>query len=308
MKMLRWTAIAIVTLAAVLHVPTVAMAQPPTELMLAVDLQNEIIVFNSTDPCTILNRVPITNLPGGEKIRGIDFRQGGTPSSPVYALGTASRLYLVPPSGVATQIGTGQFSPLLSGTSFGFDFNPVADRIRVVSNTGQNLRLNPDTGAVAAVDTPLSFGPGPNQGQTPRVIGAAYTNPDIDPNTGTTLYDVDFGIDSFVIQNPPNDGILVGASPLGVKVIDPVGFDISLTGLAYVLLPQVRPELGNLACDNNAIQEFALLTYANIGSNSTLIDAQAVRSRRQLFGLAVVPELGDDLAPETEGASTWANP
>jgi hypothetical protein len=39
---------------------------------------------------------------------------------------------------------------------FGFDFNPAADRIRVVSNTGQNLRLHPDTGAVvdgdAAVD------------------------------------------------------------------------------------------------------------------------------------------------------------
>ena len=35
---------------------------------------------------------------------------------------------------------------------FGFDFNPAADRIRVVSNTGQNLRLHPDTGAVVDGD------------------------------------------------------------------------------------------------------------------------------------------------------------
>ena len=46
------------------------------------------------------------------------------------------------------------FAPLLDGTEFGVDFNPQVDRLRVVSNSGQNLRLHPDTGAVAAVDKP----------------------------------------------------------------------------------------------------------------------------------------------------------
>ena len=43
-----------------------------------------------------------------------------------------------------------QTSPPLNGTGFGFAFDPVADRIRVVSDSEQNLRINPDTGTVAA--------------------------------------------------------------------------------------------------------------------------------------------------------------
>ena len=36
---------------------------------------------------------------------------------------------------------------MLSGTAFGVDFNPMADRLRVVSDAEQNLRANADTGA-----------------------------------------------------------------------------------------------------------------------------------------------------------------
>jgi hypothetical protein len=58
---------------------------------------------------------------------------------------------------------SGQFS--LNGSSFGFDFNPTVDRIRVQSDADQNLRLNPATGALAATDTTLSFAVGDtNQG------------------------------------------------------------------------------------------------------------------------------------------------
>jgi hypothetical protein len=52
---------------------------------------------------------------------------------------------------------------LLNNTSslinwyFGFDFNPT-DRIRLVSNTGQNLRLHPDLGTVVAIDGNLNPG------------------------------------------------------------------------------------------------------------------------------------------------------
>jgi hypothetical protein len=56
-------------------------------------------------------------------------------------------------SGVLKAVGAGPLTPALNGVAFGLDFNPAADRIRVVSDTGQNLRLHPDTGAVAAVET-----------------------------------------------------------------------------------------------------------------------------------------------------------
>ena len=63
-----------------------------------------------------------------------------------------------------------------------------------MSDTGQNLRVNVDDG-VATVDTPLSI-----PGTTPvnpatGITGAAYTNNDADPNTATTLFDIDVARD-----------------------------------------------------------------------------------------------------------------
>ena len=95
-------------------------------------------------------------------------------------------------TGAATALGTAPFSPALSGSAFGFDFNPTVDRIRIVSDTGQNLRAHPDTGAVVAVDGSLRYAiTDVAAGHDPDVVGAAYTNPDIDPATGTTLFDLD---------------------------------------------------------------------------------------------------------------------
>ncbi len=74
------------------------------------------------------------------------------------------------------------------GTFFGVDFNPAADRLRIISNTGQNLRHNVNAGGVTLSDTALNYTAGtPTSGLT----GAAYTNNDLDPATGTTLFDVD---------------------------------------------------------------------------------------------------------------------
>ena len=131
-------------------------------------------------------------------------------------------------SGAATLVG-GQFATLLSGTSFGFDFNPVVDRIRVVSNTGQNLRLDPNTGAVAAVDGNLNPG-------APMISGAAYTN-NFPGATATVLFDIDAASDKLFTQNPPNNGSLVETGPLGINVEQNNGFDIGGTSnKAYALL------------------------------------------------------------------------
>src|SRR4030095_14815219 len=102
---------------------------------------------------------------GGENVLGIDFRPA---TGELYGLGSTSRLYRIGiANGAAVQVGAGPFSPLLSGTDFGFDFNPQSDRIRVVSDAEQNLRLNPDNGTIAGVDTNLNP-PG-------NVVAAAYT-------------------------------------------------------------------------------------------------------------------------------------
>jgi hypothetical protein len=132
-------------------------------------------------------------------------------------------------TGAATMVGAGPLATLLAGTSFGFDFNPTVDRIRVISNTGQNLRLNPNDGTVAATDLVLNPG-------TPMVSAAAYTNNF--PGAATTvLYDIDPATDKLYMQNPPNNGTLVEVGALGINAETDNGFDIGgNSGKAYAVL------------------------------------------------------------------------
>ena len=109
----------------------------------------------------------------------------------------------------------------LQGTSFGVDFNPAADRLRIISDTGQNLRINVADGSTT-VDTSLTNAGAPALG----VTGAMYTNNDADPNTGTTLFDVDSTLDQVVVQSPPNNGTLVATGKLGVDTTPDVAADI----------------------------------------------------------------------------------
>ena len=120
---------------------------------------------------------------------------------------------------------------MLSGAQFGVDFNPVADALRIVSDTGQNLRAFPSatTPAGAArvtgqtvVDGTLNELGGTGTG----VVGVAYTNNDNDPATGTTLYDIDARTDRLLIQNPPNNGTLVSVGSLQVPTRPVAGSDI----------------------------------------------------------------------------------
>lgn len=191
--------------------------------LFGVTTTNQLIRFHSALPGTILNTIPITGLQMGEFIVGLDARPA---TSQLYALGSTSRVYQIhPATGAAVEVGTGPFTPALSGAEFGFDFNPVADRIRVVSNSGQNLRLNADTGAVAATDTAIS---------PPAVTtaGVAYSN-NVDGTTVTTLYGIDAAADSLVLIGglngtpSPNGGVTTVVGPLGVDTTFTGGFDIS---------------------------------------------------------------------------------
>ena len=193
---------------------------PPARAQLAygVDGSNNLVSFSLATPGTV-SPTPITGLVAGDTIVGIDFRPA---TGGLYALGSGSRLYTInTATGAATQVGSaGAFT--LSGTAFGFDVNPVVDRIRVVSDTGQNFRLNPNNGAVAGIDVPLNPG-------TPSVVGSAYTS-NFPGATSTTLYALDSGTDTLLIQNPPNNGTLTPVGPTGVDFGTAAGFDILTVG------------------------------------------------------------------------------
>ncbi|MDB5234423.1 MAG: hypothetical protein JWR44_1416, partial [Hymenobacter sp.] len=90
----------------------------------------------------------------------------------------------------------------------GFDFNPTADRVRVVSTNDANYRLDPNTGLLAATDGTLAYAGGAPA--NPGVGAVAYTNSNpLVSAGGTTLYDFDYLNNGLLsIQNPPNSGTL----------------------------------------------------------------------------------------------------
>jgi hypothetical protein len=197
--------------------------------------KNKLVMFPSDDP-TDVTVVKIKGLQKKETILGIDIRPF---TGQLYALGSTSRLYTIDwESGMATVISDTPLNPPVTGSSVSFDFNPTVDRIRIMTDAGQNLRAHPDTGLIVSVDGSLAYAGGdPNFAAVPEVTACAYTNSDNDPATGTTLYDIDSNLDALVRQDPPNAGTLNTVGPLGVDATAIAGFDIAPSdGTAYVSL------------------------------------------------------------------------
>ena len=196
----------------------IGVAIPTQKVAYAVDPDNQLLIFNP-DRLNTMNKKPITGLQAGEKILGIDMRPA---TGQLYALGSSNRLYTINmSSGAALAVGLTPLSQALNGSFFGFDFNPTVDRIRIVSNKGQNLRVHPVTGAIAFVDGGLNPG-------VPEVDAAAYTN-NFAGATTTTLFVIDYNTNALYTQAPPNDGKLNLIGSLGVDVYKANGFDIGGT-------------------------------------------------------------------------------
>jgi hypothetical protein len=114
---------------------------------------------------------------------------------------------------------------LPAGATFSVDFNPVADRLRVLSSTGMSYRINVDDGKTT-VDGALKYAEADaNKGKQPRVTAAAYSN-SYAGTKETALYDLDAANAAYVRQAPPNDGILNTLGKLTLKLDQPIAFDI----------------------------------------------------------------------------------
>lgn len=149
---------------------------------------------------------------------GIDVRPA---NGQMYAVGDAGGIYELNLD-LATPVFRSRINVALQGRSFGLDFNPTVDRLRLVSDTGQNLRINVDNG-VAVVDGNLNVVAGTS---APGIAGVAYTNNDNDASTATTLFDLDSVRDQLVTQNPPNNGTIVSGPSLGFDTEATTSFDI----------------------------------------------------------------------------------
>jgi hypothetical protein len=140
-------------------------------------------------------------------------------------------LYIIDPNFSATEanstlVGTlkdseGSFITV-ANRNYGVDFNPVLDRLRVVSDS-VNLSVNPND-AVTTIQTPISA--------AVNLIGAAYTNNFAGAET-TILYDVGTNLTGQLFkQNPPAAGTLefVGNLLIDTSSFTNGGFDIQTVG------------------------------------------------------------------------------
>lgn len=207
---------------------------------------NQLFFFRPERPeqVTVINT--IKGIAAGQKLVGMDFRPN---TGELFALGYNSsnrqaRLYQIDViTTIATPIGTSVIKlDLGDGSGIGFDFNPTVDRIRVVTSSGTNVRLNPVTGGIAAEDGILKFSSSDrNAGRTPRVMAGAYTNSYIGSTT-TTLYDIEAASGNLVIQNPPNDGVLNTVGSLGITFSNNTIADLDLAyNPAYINLVYSNP-------------------------------------------------------------------
>jgi hypothetical protein len=162
------------------------------------------------------------DIKGAGKLIGVDVRPADGLLYGVTADGWV--VTIDPQSGQASQ--KSKLSEMLkSGVTATVDFNPVADRLRIMGSDGTNLRVNVEDGK-ATVDGSHKFKEGdPNAGKAAKIIAGAYSNA-MKGTQSTSLYDIDATTSSLVTQAPPNDGVLNTVGPLSIKLEGAVGFNI----------------------------------------------------------------------------------
>lgn len=175
---------------------------------------------------SVQNDVGVTGLNAGDSLADIDVF--ASDNLKLYGLGTSGQLYtLNPASGAASTVGSGA----AVGSPVAMDFNPAADRLRVLSGDA-NFRIQPFTGGLAADDGLFTYAAGDaNFGADPALAAAAYIN-NLDNPGATALYSIDAGLNSLVLHSGGPQfstlntvaGLTLGGNPFDIG--PNVGFDV----------------------------------------------------------------------------------
>lgn len=206
------------------------------EVTVALTSSNQLVTFDTAMPGSVIFTSPaISGLSVGDSIVDIDYYPV---NGMLHGIGASGTLYRInSTTGVATVDAVPQMS---MGVVQRMDFNPAADRLRVLSANDANFRITPsvgtggsngaNTGLVTPDGTFMYAGGMPN----PNLVAAAYTN-NFDGTASTTLYTIDADLDALVIHSgAPQFSMLTQVGALGVNVGQDVGFDVSPSGAAFV--------------------------------------------------------------------------
>jgi hypothetical protein len=223
------------------------------------------LVMFDTETLAVSGTMDVTGI---DRLEGIDVRPG---DKLLYGLaGDGSIVTIDTASGAATV--KSQLSETWpAGVAASVDFNPVADRMRIVGTDGTNLRVNVDDG-VATVDGKLAYDAADmHAGEAPNIVAVAYTNSFGKPEA-TAMYDVDATIGALIQQAPPNDGVLKAIGKFGIEGATTYAMDIAATealentaylatgGMLYTVAVDTgaATSLGELAIEGD-IRDIAIL-------------------------------------------------
>ena len=177
------------------------------------------------DTATMAASAPMA-ISGADKIVGIDQRPA---DGKLWGLTAGGQLVVIDHMSGAATAGSMLSEKVTLGPRPVVDFNPVADRLRVIGADGVSLRINVDTGATL-IDKPLNYDAADASAtKKPAVAAGAYTN-SMKGAKGTELFHVDGGNGALVLQNPPNDGVLKTRGMVGVTAPADVVMDIANEG------------------------------------------------------------------------------
>ncbi len=202
----------------------------PAQMLFA---DNLIQTIDLKSPETVLAEQTITGLDAGETLLTIDRRPA---NGALYGVTSDGRIVEIDlRNAAATPIAT--LAVKFQGTRFALSFNPLSDRMRILSDVGQNLRVNAETGATI-IDTVLAFAAGDtHDGTTPQLGATTHVQREDGTTTSVTLFGLDLATDTLVAVSPPNSGSLQSIGPLGVQATA-AAMDANRFGVLYVTLQE----------------------------------------------------------------------
>lgn len=243
---------------------------------LALTSTDELISFNLDNPNTILRTLKITGISSSETLVGMDYRPS---NGKLYGLSKLAVYIIDPNSGIASS--RIELKSALTGTSFGVDFNPVVDRLRVVDDQNNSLVVDVETrGAfISGNVTPQANIGSPNAPDTNfKITAAAYTN-SISKPVSTRLYDLDTKSDRLFIQNAAaTDSSLSSPVSLGIDAEDANGFDIDGTNNQGYAILRVASKIGLYKVDLAASSNAASLV-GDLGSGTLSIKGFSIKPK-----------------------------
>jgi YVTN family beta-propeller protein len=210
-------------IAAALAATVVAAAAPAGAQTIVALVGNDTLAVVDAGTKKVERTIAVTGL--SAPLVGIDVRPA---DGMLYGLSTDGVVFTIDSKSGAASRKAKLETMLPAGVAGTVDFNPVADRLRVIGADGMNLRANVDDGKVI-VDGALKFADtDAMKGTAPRIVAGAYTN-SMKGAKDTALYDIDAAAGVLVKQAPPNDGVLTVVGKLGVTgaamAFDIVGTD-----------------------------------------------------------------------------------